>query len=167
MTFGILREPGGHPDVQEFFDAGVDVFANADAAKGFIDRCRYAADCESDPFGQFTTGRFVNLEFTNRVAQTLSLWTDSEAVFAFSYAGVHADALRRRKEWFVKAAWPTYVAWWVPDDRWPDWCDANARLEHLHDHGTTAFAFDFRSPFGADGHPASLDRTRIATFQGR
>jgi len=167
MTFGILREPGGHPDVQGFFDAGVDVFANTDVAIGFIDRYRYPADTGGDPFGEYVAGRFVTPGFDDRVAPTLSLWRDLEAVFAFAYAGVHAPALRRRKEWFVTSEWPTYVAWWVADDRRPDWPEANARHEHLHDHGSTSFAFDFRSPFAADGQPIMLDRSRIATLQGR
>lgn len=165
MTFAILREPSGHPVVQGFFDVGGDVFATADAAEGFIDRCRYDGEAGNDPYGQFVTGRFVTPEFSGRVAQTLSLWTGPEAVFAYAYAGIHADALRRRREWFVKPAWPTYVAWWVADDRWPDWCDAHVRLEHLYDHGSTPFAFDFRTPFGVDGQPVILDRARVATDQ--
>jgi hypothetical protein len=165
MTFGILREPGGHPDVQPFFDTGVDVFVNVDVANGFIDRYRYPANPGDDPFGTYVAGRFVTPEFADRVAPTLSLWKDLEAVFAFAYAGVHADALRRRKEWFAKPAWPVYAAWWVADDHRPDWREASTRLEHLHDHGATSYAFDFRSPFGADGHPASLDRTRAATLK--
>ncbi|MBA3377793.1 MAG: DUF3291 domain-containing protein [Chloroflexia bacterium] len=165
MTFGILREAHGHPAVQGFHDQGKDVFATVDITDGLIDRCRYAA--EGDPFGAFVTGRFVTLELADRVAQTLSLWTSFEDVYAFSYVAEHADALRRRKDWFLKGTWPTYVAWWVADGRWPQWRDANARLEHLHDHGATAFAFDFRSPYAADGRPVTLERTRIATLRGR
>ena len=167
MTFGIPRKPGGHPDVQGFVDRGIDVFATVDAADGLIDRFRYGANTEADHFGEYVTGRFVTPNFADCVAQTLSLWMDLETVFAFSYAGVHAGALRQRTEWFLKPAWPTYVAWWVADDHWPDWREANTRLEHLHDHGASAFAFNFRSPFDADGDPISLDRPRVSTLQGR
>lgn len=56
---------------------------------------------------------------------TLSLWADLESVFAFAYNGVHAglnaEALKHRKEWFLTPEWPTYVAWWVEDNHEPDW----------------------------------------------
>jgi hypothetical protein len=45
--------------------------------------------------------------------------------------------LRRRKEWFRKPQWPTYVAWWVSDDHVPTWAEAVERCEHLHDHGAS------------------------------
>ncbi|MFJ4217156.1 DUF3291 domain-containing protein [Streptomyces hydrogenans] len=38
----------------------------------------------------------------------------------------------------------------------PTWADACARLEHLHDHGPSPFAFSFRRPFDADGAPTRL-----------
>ena len=161
MTFGILREPWGHPDVQSFVDVDIEIFAKAEGASGFIDRDRYPTDPTGNPFGEYATGRFVTPEFRDRDTPTLSLWADLESVFAFAYTGDHAAALRRRREWFVKPAWPIYVAWWVADDEWPDWRNANTRLEHLHDHGSTAFAFDFRSPFGADGQPIKVNQPRI------
>ncbi|MDQ3655804.1 MAG: hypothetical protein M3457_12075, partial [Chloroflexota bacterium] len=74
MTFGILREPHGHPAVQGFFDQGEGVFATADITAGMIDRCRYEA--EGDSFGEFVTGRFVPPE----------------------------GATGWRKEWFLKGA---------------------------------------------------------------
>ena len=84
-----------------------------------------------------------------------------ESAFAFAYAGVHAEALSRRKEWFLAPAWPTYVAWWVPDDHTPDWHEATARHEHLHDNGPSPYAFDFKHPFGPDGNPVDIDRVRV------
>ena len=112
------------------------------------------------------TGRFVTPNGADRVAQTLSIWTALQYVFAFAYAGDHAEALRRRKDWFLKGSWPTYAAWWVADDCWPQWEDANTRLEHLHDHGKhQSYAFDFRSPFPIQGRPLILDQTPIAALQ--
>ena len=44
---------------------------------------------------------------------TLSLWRDLTALMAFSYSGIHAEAMRHGREWFVKPTWPGYVLWWV------------------------------------------------------
>jgi hypothetical protein len=67
----------------------------------------------------------------------------------------------RRKEWFVPATWPSYAAWWVAEGHIPPWEEAIARIEHLHAHGPTPFAFDFRQPFDAAGQPVKLDRGRV------
>jgi hypothetical protein len=80
--------------------------------------------------------------------------SDLESVYPFAYQGLHGEALRLRREWFVKPAWPTYVAWWVGDADEPSWEDAFRRMEHLHDHGPTPYAFTFSTPFDAEGHPA-------------
>ena len=45
-------------------------------------------------------------------AATLSLWDDLESVYAFAYYGRHAEALKKREDWFVKPEWPSVVAWW-------------------------------------------------------
>ncbi len=171
-TFGILREPADHPRVQGFLDRNDAVMAAADASPGLIDRYRgqaggFRVAASGNGFGPYATGRFVTPDLAGREEQTLSLWMDLEAVVAFAYGALHAEALRHRTEWFLAPAWPTYAAWWVADDHWPGWPEANARQEHLHDHGPTAVAFDFKTPFDADGRPARLDRDRVAALRGR
>jgi hypothetical protein len=156
VTFGILKEPWDHPAVQGFVERIDDTFADADASTGLIERHNGYDDDAA--FGPWVTARFVTPDLAGREAQTLSLWTDLEAVFAFAYADPHAEALRHRTAWFLKPAWPTYAAWWVADDHRPTWQEAMARLEHLHDHGSSAVAFDFRSPFDAAGCATRLDR---------
>ncbi len=56
---------------------------------------------------------------------------------------------------------PVYVAWWVPSDHPIEWKEGNARLEHLHSHGPTAFAFNFARPFDSDGNACPLDREAV------
>ena len=92
---------------------------------------------------------------------TMSLWDDLESVYAFAYNGRHAEALGKREEWFRKPEWPTYVAWWVEDDHIPTREEGATHLEHLHDHGSTYYAFDFKTPFSADGQPCRMDRDRV------
>jgi hypothetical protein len=51
-----------------------------------------------------------------------------------------------------------YVAGWVADDATPSWEEAMARLDHLHEHGSSPQAFDFKAPFDAAGNPATIRR---------
>lgn len=155
ITFGIVKEAYGHPTVQGFIDRGGPVVDAATAHHGLLE-----GHYETDDFsiGAYVTPRFVTAELAGREAQTVSLWTDLESVFAFAYTGLHAEALRHRREWFLPPAWPTYAAWWVTDDHRPTWEEAVTRLEHLHDHGASATAFDFRAPFDAVGSPIRLHR---------
>ena len=61
----------------------------------------------------------------------------------------------------VKGDWPPFVCWWIPDDETPTRTEGAKRLEHLHDKGSTAYNFDFKSPFDADGQPLRVDRQKI------
>jgi len=56
---------------------------------------------------------------------------------------------------------PIYVLWWVAGDHVPTWREACERLEHLQDHGATAWAFDWKTPFDAGEQAYSVDRARI------
>lgn len=144
-TFGILRGPKGDPQVQGFFDRIENAFAAAKATPGYI--TRYSG--RPADFGP----RFFDPAVHPYAPQTLSVWRDLESVYPFAYRGLHGEALRLRKKWFVKPAWPTYAAWWIGDDEEPAWDDAAPRLEHLHDHGPTPVAFSFAAPFDAAGWP--------------
>ena len=66
-----------------------------------------------------------------------------------------------RPPWFQTPEWPTYVAWWVDDQHIPTREEAAAKLEQLHDQGATSEAFDFKSPFDANGNPWRMDRDKI------
>src|SRR3954451_23752169 len=155
VTFGILREPYGHPAVQGFVDRGGPVGDVATAHHGLIEG-HY--EPEDTSIGEYVTARFVTAELAGREAQTVSLWTDLDAVFAFAYSDRHAEALPHRREWSLPPACPTYAASWEADEHRPTWAEAAARLEHLHDHGSDPTAFDFRAPFDATGRPIRLSR---------
>jgi hypothetical protein len=163
FTFGILHEVQGHPQVQGFFDRIARNFATAEQSDGFRGRSTLNPETGQHSWGERPSPRFFlgDEHEGTRAPRTLSLWEDLESVFAFAYSGVHAEALSRRKEWFLKPEWPTYVAWWVPDDHTPDWHEAKIRHEHLHDYGPSPYAFDFKHPFGPDGNPIEMDRALV------
>ncbi|MBQ11842.1 MAG: hypothetical protein CMJ45_09865 [Planctomyces sp.] len=49
----------------------------------------------------------------------------------------------------------------MPDGETPTRTQGAQRLEHLHDNGPTAHAFDFKVPFDSDGQPLQMDRKRM------
>jgi len=145
-TFGLLHEDHDHTRNISFHEMVQAVFAYAEGDEGFV-------WVNADAWDAFPRFQDPARETT---AQTLSLWRDLPAVYQFAYRELHAQALRRRKEWFVKARWPTYVAWWVASNHRPTWLEATERLEHLHDHGATPYAFDFKQPYDAGGQSVRL-----------
>lgn len=148
-TIALLQTPLGSPQVEDYEAITPTLFNQMYEARGFI----RLVDWEDvlRPSFAYGEGRFP--------VSTLSVWTDLESVFTFSYQGIHADALRQRKKWFYEPEQPTYVAWWIVDDHVPSWVEAVERHEHLHQHGPTPFAFNFRSAFDAVGSPVKVKKS--------
>lgn len=157
LTFGVLHEPVGHARVQGFVDRAPGVYAVADASAGFQARSVRDYATWKHSWGDIVLPNCYPKVENDRIAATLTLWDDLESVAAFAYKGAHGEALANRKDWFQSLGLPTYVAWWVPADHQVDWKEGAERMDHLHSHGSTAFAFDFRNPFDADGKPCALD----------
>jgi len=159
-TFGILRESPRHETVRPFWDRGPRVIEAAENTDGFVYQSR--EQWQNPLFHDQQEYPVLPPDNpSERAPATLSLWEDLESVYAFSYRGPHAEALGKRKEWFVKAEWPTYVAWWVDDDHMPTFEEAVERQGHLHENGPTPYAFDFKTPHGETGAPEQLDRGKI------
>lgn len=150
-TFGILREPMGHPQVQGFFDRIESVFSSVEKSEGFIGR-------NKEERGTYASPRFFDKSIHALAPATLSWWTDLESVCAFAYRGLHGEAMKLRKDWFLDSYWPTYVAWWIDDDHEPTRIEAADKLEYLYDNGSGPLAFDFKHPYDAEGKPAELNR---------
>lgn len=171
-TFAILKQPYGHPEVQEFDDRTPDVFSEAEGSPGFIARAKEVSGSELSNFerdwgewGSFCVPRFYQLgrdTNTDQRASTISLWKDLPSVFQFVYAGLHLEAFKKRSQWFMKPEWPTYAIWWVDDDHIPKWAEASQKLEELHDNGPTPSVFDFKACFDEQGN-----QVKIASLKAR
>lgn len=55
--------------------------------------------------------------------------------------------MRRRREWFARAAEATSALWWLPAGSLPTTDDAEARIRLLRAQGPTPDAFTFRTHF--------------------
>lgn len=165
-TFGQFIAPADDAANDGFRDLNDPIFARVDAARGLIARSGYASDPGPSPWGEEVYPRFYEDKGDGWSPATLSLWVDMESLFAFTYFGLHADALKRGREWFQHPQWPPLVMWWHQSDDVPRWADGVTRLEHLHDHGPTPQAFDFKHPFDAAGRATKLDKAKIAHRRG-
>jgi Domain of unknown function (DUF3291) len=158
-TFGVFWEPFDSPVNDAFHARNDDNFRAAEMSEGIIARSGYEGDPGPESWGEHTYPRFYN--GVDHSPSTLSLWHDLISPMAFSYAGIHADAMRHAREWFVKPEWPRYALWWVEQNHRPDWAEAVKRHEYLHDHGPSRHAFDFKNAFDNDGQPFTIDRTAL------
>ncbi len=108
MNIGILLQPFGNPQVRGFEQRIPDVFSVTEGSHGFVALLDEPPDVPPV---------FRAPEFAGRVAHALSVWQNLESVMAYSYGGLHAEALAKRKDWFLHGTWPGYVAWWVGEDQ--------------------------------------------------
>jgi Domain of unknown function (DUF3291) len=167
-TFAIMKGPYGDPQVRGFEALTPAVFREAERSPGFIARAReiddndHLTNFERDwgAWGPFAVPSFYDGGFdtaTDTRASTISMWVSIEAVRNFVVNGLHHKALRQREKWFRKPEWPTYAMWWVADDHTPNWPEAVERLERLHVHGPSAFAFTFEQAYDAEGNPLAVE----------
>jgi Domain of unknown function (DUF3291) len=159
-NFGIFRMRADDPVNDGFREREGANFAAAERAPGFVARSGYAGEEGPPSWGEQVFPRFYVERGDKGSPSTLSLWQDLESLFAFAYHGVHAEALKRAPDWFVEKQWPPYVLWWIEGDRRPDWREAVARFERLHDRGPEPQAFNFKTAFDAHGAPLAVDRAR-------
>jgi hypothetical protein len=160
-NFGMFREPAESPSNQGFHDREPATFDAAERAPGFIGRAGYASEPDRESWGEQVFPRFYVERGDGGAPSTLSLWANIESLMAFAYSGLHAEALRHASDWFTPKRWPPYVLWWVAQSRRPDWREAVARFERLHDRGPTPEAFTFKSPFDRHGHPTAIDKALV------
>lgn len=160
-TFGMFAKPAADPANDGFHDLNDPVFGVVDRAEGLIARSGYASDAGPGPWGDEVYPRFYEERGDGWSPATLSLWTDLESLFAFTYSGLHAVALRRGREWFEMPRWPPLVLWWHREPGYPDWAEGVRRHEMLHDHGPSPAAFSFKAPFDENGAATRLDKDRI------
>ncbi|MEM9267642.1 MAG: DUF3291 domain-containing protein [Pseudomonadota bacterium] len=166
-TFGQFLRPAEDPANQGFFDLNDPIFEVVDATPGLIARSGYADEPGPEVWGEEVYPHWYRERGDGWAPATLSLWEDMEALFAFTYTGLHAEALKRGREWFEEPRWPPMVLWWHGADAPPTWSEAVARHLHLHEHGPSAFAFSFKAPFDVDGAPTRLDPMRLRQAKQR
>lgn len=144
-TLGLLHEQDQRIEFDYLAERIPIVYQAAEQAPGFV-ALIHRRPGEVKPLPQFVPAD----QFSGGLS-ILSVWQDLESVFRFSYQGLHAEALRRRHDWFRKTGWPSHVAWWIREGEQPTFGEAVQRMDHLFAHDATAYAFTFQRPFDEHG----------------
>jgi hypothetical protein len=160
-NFGIHVAPYSDPAVEGFRLREAPNFEAAERASGFIGRSGYDGEPGPESWGKQVFPRFLKGSGFDSAPSSLSLWADIESLMAFSYNGVHANALKHARRWNIPQSWPPLVLWWVEAGQRPEWKGGVERLENLHDNGPSPSAFSFKAPFAADGSQTVVDRERV------
>jgi Domain of unknown function (DUF3291) len=166
-NFGLHVAPADSEVVEGFVLREPANFEAATRASGFIGRSGYPGYPGPRSWGPQVFPRYLEGSGFSSAPSSLSLWADLESLMAFTYHGVHADALKHARKWNVKQTWPPLVLWWVTAYHRPDWQEGVERLEYLADHGVGPHAFTFKQPYGADGAETTIDRDRVKELAAR
>jgi len=137
INIGRTVAPLDDPGMAEFMAALDPVNAIADASPGFVWRLQ-------DDSGHAT---YIRISDDPQMIINLSVWESVEALRAFTYRGDHTALLSRRREWFDRLDRPHLALWWTSAGSRPTAAEGLARLDHLHRHGPTEFAFNFTKSF--------------------
>lgn len=161
-TLGLMHEDIYSARSKGFIDRAPGVYKAADHSDGFDSRSIRDYNTWLHSWGEIVTPAcYACAGSDTRLATTLSLWQDLESVAAFAYHGPHGEALTKRRDWFPDRQLPVYVAWWVPADASISWPDGAERIDHLHTHGSTPYAFNFAKPFDPRGNPVRVDAATV------
>lgn len=83
----------------------------------------------------------------------MSVWEDVESLFYFVYKTAHTKVMDGKKDWFEDMPKQHMALWWVEDGHRPDLDEARVKLDTLRANGPSPEAFDFNTPFSANGQP--------------
>jgi len=167
MVYVELKAAPPDPAVQGFVDRLAPLFELSRAHDGFIAQSwDYTKRQLHLPPGERDMGPWAPLDepsfykgprgVGNYAAKQLSVWRDLESLRDYTYRTDHVEAIQKRREWVREIDAPSHVLWWIEAGTIPSQADGCRRIEYLHEHGPTAWAFMVSKPFDPDGGPMSL-----------
>ncbi|MBX5161747.1 MULTISPECIES: DUF3291 domain-containing protein [unclassified Rhizobium] len=166
-NFGLHIAPAESETVEGFVLREPLNFEAAGRACGFIGRSGYPGYPGARSWGVQVFPRYIEGSGFTSAPSSLSLWADIECLMAFTYNGVHAEALKHARNWNVTQTWPPLVLWWVSGHHRPDWQEGVEHLEYLADHGQSPRAFTFKQAYGPGGAETTIDRDRVRELAAR
>jgi hypothetical protein len=132
-----MLAPIDDPIMADFVALLPPVNAMADVSRGFVWRLQTEE-------GDATSLKVYD---DDMVIVNMSVWESVESLREYAYKSAHAGVMRDRKRWFEKFEGPYYALWWVPAGHIPTTEEGKERLDHLREHGNTAYAFSFKNVF--------------------
>lgn len=131
--------PMDDPIMKDFVDNLDKINEIADNSEGFIWRLK---DEDKD--------EAVSVFQDKTLIINMSVWTDIESLFKYTYKSGHIEVFKRKKEWFSKIKMMHMAFWYVPVGYEPTFEDAKNRLDYLNIHGATPYAFSFKEKFSKE-----------------
>ena len=126
------------PVMADFVNNTDRINALADKSDGFI--WRLVGDASDDSYS-------INAFDSDYILVNMSVWKDRESLFNYVYNSGHVEIFKRKKEWFSKMPKMHMVLWYVEDGHIPTVEEGKERLEYLHEHGESPYAFGFKSKY--------------------
>jgi hypothetical protein len=121
----------------DFMDSLDRVNALAEATPGFVWRLQSSRGNATD----------IKVSDNPRFIVNMSVWESVPALFEYVFRSDHRNVMTRRRNWFHKPECPYAALWWIEEGALPTIDDGLARLSHLARHGSTPYAFTFRTVF--------------------
>lgn len=137
LNISKLLKPIDHPQLAEFVNNLDKINALAENSKGFVWRLK-------DKSGNATG---IQAFDDPMIVVNMSVWERIDDLKTFTYRSEHVDFIRKRNDWFEKPASNYMVMWWIKKGYVPTPEEGKNRLDHLNEHGPTAYAFTFRKIF--------------------
>ncbi|WP_103939454.1 DUF3291 domain-containing protein [Thermomonospora echinospora] len=137
FNFARLRAPLDAPEMAGFLALRDPLNALAEGTPGYVWRPVSPVEGADEwPYGP-------------DVLINYSVWESRETLWEYAYRSGHLEAMRRRREWFERAAEVYQVLWWIPAGHRPGPDECVERLELLRREGPGPRAFTFRTPYTA------------------
>ncbi|WP_042148065.1 DUF3291 domain-containing protein [Paucisalibacillus sp. EB02] len=141
-TVGRLNHPIEHPASREFYHVGKNVYRQANNS-GLIE----VFSPNRVPFPEDA------VKGNGPPILTLTVWNSLPSLYRFTYSEQHSQALRDKSKWIepYPEKRQSYVIWWVDKVKDVSWQEAFKRYNYYIQHGSTAYAFDFKRAFDENG----------------
>jgi hypothetical protein len=127
----------GDPIMKEFVDNLYAINMLAESSAGFVWRLK-DEDNNATAFNPYND---------EQVIINISVWESIEFLESYVFKTLHADFLRRRREWFQKFGKVTTAMWWIREGEFPSVEEAVDKLARLQEEGPTSKIFDFKTKF--------------------
>ena len=137
-----LLKPEGDPSVQEFFDNLDRINLLAESSEGFVWRLK-------EEEGGNATG--ISASPDPNMILNMSVWSDADALFQFTYKSAHTPVMAKRRQWFARASGAYQALWWVEAGHRPTIEEGLSKLWLLDRYGPSPQAFTFKARFPAPG----------------
>lgn len=132
VNLALAKFPLRSEAMQSFWDQEAPIYAMAKQYAGFSREITFP-----DRFSVFGEPHIFNA----------TAWTRLEDLKTFVYTGMHAQAIKDRKQWFTETPYSKYTLFWVEKDTVITEQFAANKLKSYAQYGPTQDAFDFKTPF--------------------